>query len=173
MPCHTDNLQKYDHAAICLPKNSNRVKPTLVALPCPRGAYTWRSPHSRAVLKLRSKSSRIASMKGMVFRYCSGVTLVVPCTQMAKSCTGQSMRQASYTPTNLGWYAPNIQQVESRGMRAARLGHLAALDRPQHGLLQLRAEVAERGVAVHLGAVRQAARPREDGCHCSTRIRVR
>jgi len=42
--------------------------------------------HRRAVLKLRSKSSRTASMKGMVFRYCSGVTLVVPCTQMARSC---------------------------------------------------------------------------------------
>jgi len=42
--------------------------------------------HRRAVLKLRSKSSRTASMKGMVLRYCSGVTLVVPCTQMARSC---------------------------------------------------------------------------------------
>ena len=55
-----------------------------------------RSPHSRAVLKLRSKSSRTASMKGMVFRYCSGVTFVVPCTQMARSCAGHSVHQASH-----------------------------------------------------------------------------
>ena len=77
------------------------MKPTLAALTYPSTAYSWRSPHSRAVLKLRSKSSRTASMKGMVFRYCSGVTLVVPCTQMARSCTGENVRQASnlFSPT--------------------------------------------------------------------------
>ena len=51
--------------------------------------------------------------------------------------------------------------------RAARLGHPAALYGAQHGGLQLRAEVGQRGVAVQACAVRKAARPRKDGRHCT------
>ena len=177
--------------------------------------------HRREVLKLRSKSSRIESMKGMVFRYCSGVTLVVPCTHIARSCgphaSGKGQPAASITrlekhnsfvssapalearllfsriiircPARASCVTScsTLQQckgasrtgclqdmwrerpvcVEGSEDSGARLGHLAALDGAQHGGLQLRAEVGQRGVAVQARAVREAARPRKDGRHCA------
>ena len=102
-----------------LPANtSTRNGALLPQVRCESGA------HRREVLKLRSKSSRIASMNGMVFRYCSGVTLVVPCTHIAKSCGphASDKRQPAATGMRLPHTNSSVSCAPALEARLLRFG---------------------------------------------------